>query len=64
MSCTGCQAKVQQLLSGVDGVENVSVDLHSGDAVVDMTEHIPTHLLQSALKDYPKYQLSEKDNST
>ncbi len=63
MSCTGCQAKVQQLLSGVDGVDNVSVDLHSGDAVVDMKKHIPTHLLQSALKDYPKYQLSEKDKA-
>ncbi len=63
MSCTGCKAKVQQLLSGVNGVENVVVDLTEGKAVIDMKEHIPTKLLKSALKDYPKYQLEEKNNS-
>ena len=63
MSCTGCQAKVQQLLSGVKGVENVVVDLPEGKAVIDMKEHIPTEFLKSALKDYPKYQLDEKNNS-
>src|ERR1019366_9506257 len=63
MSCTGCQAKVQQLLSGVNGVEKVSVDLPNGEAVIDMKEHIPTDQLKSALKDYPKYQLNEKNNS-
>jgi len=62
MSCTGCQAKVQQLLSGVNGVENVVVDLTEGKAVIDMKEHIPTELLKSALKDYPKYKLDEKNN--
>lgn len=63
MSCTGCQAKVQQVLSGVKGVENVVVDLPRGKAIIDMKEHIPTELLKSALKDYPKYQLDEKNNS-
>ena len=63
MSCSGCQAKVQQLLSGVEGVENVVVDLPESKAIIDMKEHIPTELLKSALKDYPKYQLSEKNNS-
>ena len=63
MSCTGCQVKVQQLLSGVDGVENVLIDLPEGKAVIDMKEHIPTELLKSALKDYPKYQLDEKNNT-
>ncbi len=63
MSCTGCQAKVQQLLSGVHRVENVIIDLPEGKAIINMKEHIPTELLKSALKDYPKYQLSEKNNS-
>ncbi len=63
MSCTGCQAKVQQLLSQVNGVEKVGIDLAEGKAVIDMKEHVPTELLKSALKDYPKYQLSEKNNS-
>ena len=63
MSCSGCQAKVQQLLSGVDGVENVSVDLPGGKAVIEMKRHIPTSALKSALKEYPKYQLEEESNS-
>lgn len=62
MTCAGCQAKVQQLLSGVHGVENVVVGLPEGKAIIDMKEHISTELLKSALKDYPKYQLEEKNN--
>ena len=62
MSCTGCQAKVQQLLSGVDGVEKVTVDLPNGKAEIEMSTHIPTIELKSALKDYPKYQLEEKNS--
>ncbi|KAA9039413.1 heavy metal translocating P-type ATPase [Ginsengibacter hankyongi] len=63
MSCSGCQAKVQQLLSAVDGVEKVSVDLPGGEAIIEMKTHIPTAALKSALKDYPKYQLEEKNSS-
>ena len=63
MSCRGCQAAVQKLLSGVKGVENVSVDLQKAEATIDMKEHVPTTELQSALKDHAKYQLSEKNNS-
>lgn len=62
MSCSGCQAKVQQLLSGVKGVENVSVDLPNGEAIIEMATHIPTNELKSALKNYPTYQLHEKNN--
>ena len=63
MSCSGCQATVQKLLAGIDGVENVSVDLQKGEATIDMKKHIPTTELQSALKEHPKYQLNEKNNS-
>jgi Cu+-exporting ATPase len=64
MSCSGCQAKVQQLLLGIKGVENVSVDLINGEAVIDMKEHISIGRLKSALKDYPKYQLNEKNDTS
>ncbi len=60
MSCSGCQAKVTQLLSGVKNVEEVSVDLPKGEAAITMKEHVPTDDLKSALKNYPKYQLAEK----
>lgn len=63
MSCGGCQATVQKLLSAVPGIKNVSVDLKNAEATIDMENHISTTQLQSALKSHPKYQLDEKKNS-
>lgn len=60
MTCAGCVATVQNLLSGVAGVKNVSIDLSKGEVSIDMTGHIMTPQLQSALKNYPKYQLEEE----
>lgn len=59
MTCGGCQAKVQSLLSKVREVKNVSIDLAKGEATIDMDRHILTNEFQFALKDYPKYQLTE-----
>ena len=59
MTCGGCQAKVQSLLSKVKDVKNVAIDLSKGEAFIDMYRHVPTTELQSALKEYPKYQLTE-----
>ena len=58
MTCGGCQAKVQALLSKVAGIKNISIDLQKGEASIDMDKHIATEDLKAALKDYPKYQLS------
>jgi copper chaperone CopZ len=63
MTCSGCQAKVQSLLSKTRGVKNVSIDLAKGEATINMDKHIATSTLKTALKDYPKYQLEEKDYS-
>lgn len=62
MTCNGCATKVQKLLSGVDGIENVNINLESNEAAVTMHHHVQTNDLQNALKDYPKYQLSEQAN--
>ena len=59
MTCGGCQAKVQGLLLKVTGVKNVNIDLAKGEAAIEMDKHIATNYLKEALKDYPKYQLSE-----
>ena len=59
MTCSGCQAKVQSLLSKVPGVQQVSIDLAKAEATIDMDKHIATADLKEALKEYPKYQLSE-----
>ncbi len=63
MTCSGCQATVKKLLSEAPGVKNVSVDLQKKEATIEMENHIPTSQLQLALKDHPKYQLNEKNNS-
>lgn len=59
MTCTGCQAKVQSLLSKVPGVRKVTIDLPKGEATIDMDKHISTNQFKEALKEYPKYQLSD-----
>ncbi len=59
MTCGGCAAKVKVLLSGVDGVNDVIVDLGKGEAVVEMSKHVGTEVLKGALAGYPKYQLAE-----
>lgn len=62
MTCSECLAKVQGLLSNVNGVKKVQIDLAKAEATIDMDRHIPTGHLQEALKDYPKYQLSESNH--
>ena len=59
MTCAGCQAKVQGLLARVPDVNRVTIDLEEGTAQIDMRKHIPTAELQAALKDHPKYKLTE-----
>jgi len=62
MTCTSCQGKVQNLLSQVLGVKNVTIDLKSEEAIITMDKHIATSEFIAALKNHPKYQLSEKEN--
>src|SRR5262245_35586001 len=60
MTCSGCETKVKGLLSSIPSVKNVAIDLKAGSATIEMDRHVATGTLQDALKDYPKYQLSEK----
>jgi hypothetical protein len=41
-------------------VSSVEIDLKKGEATIGMTKHVGTGALRAALKDYPKYQLTEK----
>jgi copper chaperone CopZ len=59
MTCTGCQAKVQSLLSKIPGITGVDIDLQNARADITMSRHIDTPTLQAALADYPKYSLTE-----
>lgn len=60
MTCEGCSAKVSHLLKKVPHVTNVSIDLEKGEANITMDKHINTPELQEALKEYPKYRLTEQ----
>jgi copper chaperone CopZ/uncharacterized membrane protein YphA (DoxX/SURF4 family) len=60
MTCQGCKAKVNFLLSAVTGIKTVEIDLENGEATLEMDKNIAFQELKDALKDYPKYQLSEK----
>ncbi|MES2330618.1 MAG: MauE/DoxX family redox-associated membrane protein [Bacteroidota bacterium] len=60
MTCSSCQKKVQDLLLATPGVTSATIDLVSGSATIDMSSHVSTEALQAALKDHPKYQLTEK----
>jgi len=59
MTCAGCQYKVQHLLAQVDHVTEAVVDLDKGQVTVEMDQHVNTPVLQDALKEYPKYQLTD-----
>lgn len=62
MTCGSCQSKVQGLLSKVEGVKKVAIDLARGEASISMDKHIATDVLKEALKEYPKYQLSNANH--
>ncbi len=50
MSCQGCRSHCAARLSSVAGVEQVEVDLSSGQASIMMKRHIPIEELQQALQ--------------
>ena len=52
--------KSAKIIIGNRWVKSVSIDLPKGEASIEMSSHIPTAELKSSLKDYPKYQLEEK----
>ncbi|MFN4254596.1 MAG: heavy-metal-associated domain-containing protein [Saprospiraceae bacterium] len=59
ITCEGCVAKVKSLLEKTAGVTAAVVAL-DGSVKITMSRHVPTADLQAALRDFPKYQLSEK----
>lgn len=64
MTCAGCQAKVQSLLSNIPGVTAVDIDLANNKADITMSHHVDTQTLQAALAPYPKYALSEMHHAS
>lgn len=59
MTCEGCVAKISYLLKHIPEVQDVNINLEKGEANIIMSSHVSTAQLQNALKESPKYQLSE-----
>lgn len=58
MTCNGCKSHVEEVLSKVDGVTDVSVDLENAEATINMTSDLPIEQFQNALeKDGGRYSI-------
>jgi len=59
MTCSGCAANVRKALEEVPGITQAEVLQKEGRAIVTMDKHVETTILQQAVKQYGKYELSE-----
>lgn len=50
MTCNGCRNHVEETLSKVKGISNVTVDLEKAEASIEMEQHVPLAVFQEALK--------------
>lgn len=51
MTCSGCQAHVEESLKSVNGVKKVSVDLKKGEALITSEKPIPVTTFQESLRE-------------
>ena len=51
MSCTGCEANVENSLEGIDGVESVEADHEAGTVSVDASASVADSDLEDAVND-------------
>ncbi|MGB5646374.1 MAG: heavy metal translocating P-type ATPase [Muriicola sp.] len=60
MTCNGCRSHVEEILTKVEGVDSVTVDLVKASASIEMQKHIPIETFQQALeKDGDRYSIHE-----
>ncbi|GGD58198.1 heavy metal translocating P-type ATPase [Muriicola marianensis] len=64
MTCQGCRKHVEELLSGVEGVSSVSVDLEKAKARISMASHIPLNQFKEVLEmDGGRYSIHKEGES-
>lgn len=62
MTCSGCSAKVEKILSAIPGVTKSIVNLESNSAEITMDKHISTSVFHEALTG-TKYSIEEKHHA-
>ncbi|MEM8845203.1 MAG: heavy metal translocating P-type ATPase [Pseudomonadota bacterium] len=64
MQCEHCKASATKALHKIDAIENIDIDLSDGNAIIEMSSHVPLDKLQQALinddLNYRIYLPSEK----
>lgn len=60
MHCGSCVARVQTALEGVAGVKKAIVSLNPSEAVVNMSSHIDTEVLNRAVQSAGAYSLTDE----
>jgi copper chaperone CopZ len=60
MTCVGCQHKVKHLISQINGVSKVEVNLESKLATIETGKLLQETDIENALKEYPKYTIGAK----
>lgn len=61
----GCKHSVEKALSGLNEIQNVTVNLQKSEATIEMTSHIPlTQLQETLLKAGLSYTIEMPDNTT
>lgn len=63
MTCSGCAATVERVLSTVKDISAVKVNLDQANAEITMTAPVSVVRLKEALQSYPSYQLSENGHT-
>ncbi|WP_300442006.1 heavy metal translocating P-type ATPase [Christiangramia sp.] len=64
MTCNGCRSHVEETLNRVEGVENASVNLESGEAEISMKDHIVIEKFEEALRNAgANYHIMLPENS-
>ncbi|MDN3492863.1 heavy-metal-associated domain-containing protein [Winogradskyella bathintestinalis] len=61
MTCNNCKASVEESLSNLEQVKEVSVNLKAKTATIKMTSHVEVKTLQDALSD--KFKISEQEET-
>ncbi len=63
ITCEACQYKVNHVISQIENVNNVVVDLSSGQTYISTQKNIPLHILQKAFEPHTKYTIQENKNN-
>jgi len=50
MSCQHCVMAVKKALNGIDGIQNVAVDLESGQATFDTAQPVAMEVVKERIK--------------